>query len=194
MPIVQATLNPFSQKVVEIGSFDSRELIDPVSTIQAVIPADPGGCPTALLVSPLLAHRPDDVVSITARYLAACDSGPTTLAGVKRFPGDPKARVKHEIDEAMKEMLKRKQVGNPDNQEEKRLATEEALDLARTQLHKHNWVEEWRGFIICWSESIEHQRDTGIARSALPFDRIQPLLSEVVDLSNAVLKDTFPEW
>jgi len=194
LPIVRAMLNPFSQEVAQIGLFRARELIDPVAAIQAVIPSNAGGCPTALLVSPLLGQRFDDLVNLTACYLANCDSGEMTLAGVNRFPGDPRSRVKHEIDESMQHMFGSRRGENVTWPSERRLTLQEAAQLVRIQLQKPHWIEEWRGFVMCWSESIQHQQGSGIVRPALPFERIEPIFTAAVDASYATMTDTFPDW
>jgi hypothetical protein len=194
LPIVRVMLNPFSQEIAQIGLFRARELIDPVSAIQAVIPSNAGGCPTALLVSPLLGQQLDDIVHLTACYLATCESGETTLAGVTRFPGDPRSRVKQEIDESMKRMLANRRGEHVTWPSERRLTLQEAAQLAQMQLQKSHWIEEWRGFLMCWSESIQHQQGSGIARTALSFDSIEPIFTAAVDASYATMTDTFPDW
>jgi hypothetical protein len=194
LPIVRAMLNPFSQEITQIGLFRARELIDPVATIQAVIPSNAGGCPTALLVSPLLRQRLGDIVHLTACYLATCESGEITLAGVNRFPGDPRSRVKQEIDESMKLMFASSKGENVTWPSERRLTIQEAAQLAQMQLQKSHWVEEWQGFVMCWSESIQHQQGSGFARPVLSFERIEPIFAAAVDASYETMTATFPDW
>lgn len=194
LPIIQSTLNPFLQEIQQIGVLKLRELFSPDETLAAVLPHSPGGCPTALLVSPLMRKRPVEMVSSIAAYLAACDHGGMTLESVKKFPGDPRARVKHDVDQSMKIIVAQRKGEDVSPPIDRKLATEEAVELTQIQLHRGHWLAEWRGFVTCWGESIEHQQQSGIARLALPFTAIETLFNSVVDASYATLAATFPEW
>lgn len=194
MPLIQAMVNPFSQSVSHIGTFHSRDLIDPVQTLRELVPKNAGGCPTALLVSPLLRGRAEDTVACTAAYVAACDSGLSTLEGVKNFPGDPRSRVKHDIAESMKIVMARQKGRETAWPEDPRLSADQATELVLLQLCHDHWVSEWEGFVTCWAESLEHQRQTGLARTALPYSAIQPMLNAIVDMSYNSLAGTFPDW
>ncbi len=194
LPIIRAVLNPFSQQIQQVGVLALRDLFSPDDTLAAVLPERPGGCPTALLVSPFIIRKPENIVASVASYLANCDHGATTLAGVNRFPGDPRARVKHDIDESMRIMLAQHKGQNAEWPKDRKLTIDEATELARIQLQHDHWLAEWRSFVACWTEAIEHQQRTGIARTELPFATIETMVNSAVDMSYAALANTFPGW
>lgn len=194
MPIIQASLNPFSQELQHIGVFKVRGLFDPLSTLLSVVPRSIPGCPTALLVSPLLRERSEDIWTVTCHYLANCEHASGTLEGVRQFPGDPRSRVKREIDAGMKIMLARQRGEDVPWPEQSRLTSDESIELVRTQLTRSHWLQEWQGFITCWSESIGHVREQGLDRAALPFDHVESLVSNVINVTGDAMAATFPDW
>lgn len=194
MPIIQASINPFSQKLEHVGVFKVRDLFDPLGTLLSVVPRSIPGCPTALLVCPLLRERAEDVWTATARYLGNCEHASGTLEGVRQFAGDPRARVKHEIDDGMRIMFARQRGEDLPWPDQRRLTPSEALELAQTQLARTHWLVEWQGFVMCWSESIGHVRERGLAHPALAFDHVASLVSTVIDATSATMAATFPDW
>ena len=187
MPVVRAMLNPFQQEVNGIGTLRLRDRLDPVETLLSFMPANPGGCPTALLVSPLLYKRPRDVIAVVGTYLALCDSSALTLDGVKLFPGDPRARVRHAIDGATKTMASQRSDESTAVPEPRKLTAEEGVELAKLQLTRDHWVEEWRGFVACWRESIASPQ---LAALAMTYDKVEPIVTRVIDCSYATLAET----
>ena len=187
MAVVQATLNPFQQEVNRIGTLKLRDRLEPVETLLSFMPTNPGGCPTALLVSPLLYKRPRDVIAVVGTYLTLCDSGTLTLEGVKLFPGDPRARVRHAIDGAMKTMASQRNDESAAVHEARKLTAEEGVELAKLQLTHDHWVEEWRGFVACWMESLA---SSPVAALAMTYDKAEPIVTRAIDTSYATLAET----
>ena len=194
MPIIQASINPFSQELQHVGVFKVRGLFDPLGTLLSVVPRSIPGCPTALLVSPLLRERAEDIWTVTSHYLANCDHASGTLEGVRQFAGDPRSRVKQEIDAGMKIMLARQRGEDVPWPEQRRLTSDESMELVRTQLIRSHWLEEWQGFIMCWSESIGHVREQGLDRTALPFGDVESLVSNVINATGDTMAATFAHW
>ena len=194
MPIIQASINPFSQELQHVGVFKVRGLFDPLGTLLSVVPRSIPGCPTALLVSPLLRERAEDIWTVTSRYLANCEHASGTLEGVRQFPGDPRSRVKQEIDAGMKIMLARQRGEDAPWPEQRRLTFDESMELVCSQLTRSHWLQEWQGFIMCWSESIGHVREQGLDRTALPFGHVESLVSNVINMTGDTMAATLPDW
>jgi hypothetical protein len=194
MPIIQASINPFSQELQHVGVFKVRGLFDPLGTLLSVVPRSIPGCPTALLVSPLLRERAEDIWTVTSRYLANCEHASGTLEGVRQFPGDPRSRVKQEIDAGMKIMLARQRGEDAPWPEQRRLTFDESMELVCSQLTRSHWLQEWQGFVMCWSESIGHVREQGLDRPALPFGHVESLVSNVINMTGDTMAATVPDW
>lgn len=194
MPIIQASINPFSQELQHVGVFKLRDLFDPLATLLSAVPCSVPGCPTALLVSPLLHDRGEDIWRVTSHYLGNCENASGTLEDVRQFVGDPRSRVKHEIDASIKIMFARQRGEDVPWPEQRRLTPAESMELARVQLTRSHWLEEWTGFIMCWSESIGHVREQGLDRRALPFDDIESLVNNVINATGDTMEATFPDW
>lgn len=191
MPVVQAVINPFQQSVYQVGIFKTRALTNPVEILSAFMPAAPGGCPTALLLSPLLSQRPNDIMSLVGKYLAACDAGYRTYQGVKQFPGDHRSRVNNELAAAARRIVAARQGEHADT-DNRQLTPEEAHELLSIQLRPQHFIDEWRGFLMCWLESLNRQRDTGLDQEALSYKSVTPLLSRSMDITRAIISETFP--
>lgn len=194
LPIIQASINPFSQELQDVGVFKVRGLFDPLGMLLSVVPQSIPGCPTALLVSPLLRGRAEDIWTVTSHYLANCEHASVTLEGIRQYPGDPRSRVKQEIDAGMKIMLARQRGENVPWPEQRRLTSDDLMELVRTQLTRSHWLQEWQGFIMCWSESIGHVRGQGLDRAALPFDHVESLVSNVINMTGDAMAATLPDW
>lgn len=194
LPIIRASINPFSQKLEHIGVFKVRDLFEPLGTLLSVVPHSVPGCPTALLVCPLLRERAEDVWTVTARYLGNCEHASGTLEGVRQFVGDPRARVKHEIDDGMRIMFARQRGEDVPWPDQRRLTPSEAMELAQTQLARTHWLEEWQGFVMCWSESIDRVREKGLDRTALPRNTVESLVSNLINMTGATMAVTFADW
>lgn len=192
MPIIQASINPFSQELQHVGVFKVRGMFDPLGTFLSVVPQSIPGCPTALLVSPLLRERAEDIWTVTSHYLANCEHASGTLDGVPQFPGDPRSQVKQKIDAGMKIMLARQRGEDVPWPDQSRLTPAESMELVRTQLTRSHWLQEWQGFIMCWSESIGHVREQGLDRAALPFDHVESLVSNVINMTGDAMAATLP--
>lgn len=131
---------------------------------------------------------------MTSRYLANCEHASGALEGVRQFAGGPRSRVKQEIDAGMKIMLARQRGEDMPWPEQRRLTSDESIELARTQLTRNHCLEEWPVFIMCWSESIGHVREQGLDRTALPFDHIESLMNSIINATGDTISATFPDW
>lgn len=192
LPVVRAMLNPFSQEIARVGECRIRDLFNPTELITAFLPACQGGCPTALLLSPLLHQRPNEALATSVAYLLQHDFVADTLASVRLFPGKPRDRVKNEVDRGMKAMLAERR-GEPTVLPEPHVPTEaEVLAVVESQIRRSNLVAEWQCFILCWLQAIESQKQTGLARAAMPFGTVEPLVSTWVADSISVAEIMFP--
>lgn len=194
LPIIWAILNPFAQVVQQIGVLKLRGLVSPAEVVAAVVPKDPGGCPTALIASPILQGRREDLVSVMASYVAACQGGRGALEGVRKFPGDPRSRVRDEQVIAMKAITQQRN-GEPVTVRSALAVTnEEAREFVELQLKREHWVNEWQGFVDCWRGSIERAPPMAPVVIPMPFADIESIFRRVTDLSVATLVATFPDW
>jgi len=197
LPIVYASLNPFAQTITQVGVLKAREYTNPHELLCATVPHAPSGCPTALLLSPLLNLCADNALAIATAtlvlWLSSRDDGNLTLESVRRFPGDPVARVRNEIDLALA-VIKARRQGKPwVFPESQCLTTEEATELATLQLNRAHWEKEWHAFVASWHESIDAQEKTGLASVAMPWAVVSPIWKKVVDPSYDVLKQLLPD-
>jgi len=194
LPIIWAILNPFSQVIQQIGVLKLRALVSPAEVLAAVVPKEPGGCPTALIASPLAQGRPADLVSGMAGYVAACEGVRDTLDRVRKFPGDPRSRVQDELANAMKAMKQRRNGEPVTTDSDLALTTLEAGEFVQIQLEREHWINEWQAFVDCWWESITRAPPMAPVVNPLPFTDIEPIFQRVTDMSAATLSATFPHW
>lgn len=192
MAVIDVTLNPFSQSVKQVGAIKIRELINPLELLRESVPHSYGGCPTALLLSPFLLDTPRDAAHVVGLYLASRSHSRNTLALVRLHPGDPTARIAHELSRAM-EMLahRRGEAGLPS--ESGCLSVDEGSELATIQLQSEHWEREWHAFVDCWEQAGDPIQNTGLAALGLPFKEIQPIWAKAVDPSQQILMQLFPD-
>lgn len=186
LPLVYVMLNPFSQALFQVGVVKIRQLINPGELLLSAMPQAPGVCPTALLLSQLLLADSVDPLSILGQYLARCESGSLTLDFVRRFQGDPVARVKSEMKDATARIQAGRTNAKQDCPEPRQLSADEGRELAQLQVTTLSWENEWKAFAQCWHESVEM---SPIKNMAVPFDNIFPIWSKAVDSSQAVLRE-----
>lgn len=186
MPLVYVMLNPFSQALSQVGVVKIRHFINPGELLLSAMPEAPGGCPTALLLSQLLLADSLDPLSILGQYLARCESGSLTLDFVRRFQGNPIARVKSEMKEATARIQAGRTNAKQDFAEPRQLSADQGRELAKLQIATLSWENEWKAFVQCWHESVEM---SPIKNIAMPFDNIFAIWSKAVDSSQAVLRE-----
>ena len=189
MPVVRAMLNPFTQDITQVGVLRIRDVFNPRDALAAFLPVCQIGCPTALLFSPLLRFQPQQIMSIFGEYLSARESGDLVLENVRKFPGDPYSRVKHETDNAMAIIKARRGGDHTEWPEIRKLTKEDAVELATMQLRKDFLTTEWNAFVRCWLQSIEA---FPMRNAAMPYATVEPVVLKVVDSTIKTLEDVFP--
>jgi hypothetical protein len=147
LPIIQLMLHPLNQDAMEVGSARIGKTWTPLVDLPPFFSLPfISYCPTLLLPSCLMG--PDEVLSIYSRFLATFEDGYSVLEKVRRFPGDPRKRVRQDIRDAFSRR-------NAD-EERKELNAVEAKELASNLLNPKNLKEEILAFCYAWKGSIEH--------------------------------------
>lgn len=181
LPLVHLMLNPFSQKLKEIGKAVIGERWSPVRDFQPLTRLAFGACPTLVLASDLLDE--DEGTTITAGWLTSFDDARATMESVDAHLGDPWTRVGEDMHRANAALVG----GQRDNwnaQPSGRLNEAEALTFARTVLSHRHCEPEIQAFLYAWKGAIDFQRDHGgggLAQCALSPEVFQNWLMACVE-------------
>jgi hypothetical protein len=166
LPVLYLMLNPFSQKVTEVGRATIADEWNLFGELPRFSHLPFGSCPTLLLPSAMLTH--EDAVLLYARFLATFDDGYEVLGGVRQFPGDPWKRVKQAMD-GIGGTLARLMAGQEDAAGRK-LTEDEAMELSADLLEPANLRSELEAFLAAWHGSIKFQGHGGVAATAMSVD------------------------
>lgn len=179
LPVIAMSLNPFRQGCQVVGEVSIGETWDPVEDASIFFPDVPlQGCPSVLLPSIWLEES--DAVALYARFLMRFDDGAELFAGVRRFPGDPIARVQAEMDRAFSGMAGKGREGTPGSRpREGRLERNAASSLAAMLLESGANKAELRAFVLAWRGSIEHQ--AGSRLEAMSFATFADLFARLAE-------------
>lgn len=147
LPLVNVMLNPFSQRVEQVGWFTVGDQWTPEADFEPLINLGFGACPTLLLLNasvPEQAREP-----LAAQILATFNEDVVdTLAGIRGHFGDPWTRVSQSMG-----------AGSADLEDE--VDSEQAAgQLAELVLKPEHIWPEIRAFMYAWRGSIE---ETGIS-------------------------------
>ncbi len=145
LPVIEIMLNPFSQRVLQIGSMLVGSEWPPANDLAPLILRDYGSCPTMVLISNQVTDtaRFDLVTQILESY---GDQVKAVRQSVRTHFGDPWTRVSEEM-RGIKHASDDESVGDA------------ARDLASLLLSSKHFKPEFQAFAAAWHGSIE---STGI--------------------------------
>jgi hypothetical protein len=166
-PVVLLTLNPFSQSASEVGVVEVGETWIPPRHLAPFFDVGFGSCPTLLLPSALL--DAEEATEVHARFLRRFSDGYTTLQKVRAFPGDPFARVQHDVDASVSVLRRARKPGTAPA-EARALTAAESKELATALLDPASIRKELQAFFFAWKGAIEFQGAGSMTSRAMSLD------------------------
>lgn len=166
LPVIRLMLNPFAQEAEQVGLARIGTSWDLPATLPPFFSSIAGSCPTILLPSAMLDHRAAQ--TLCARFLEAFDDGLEVLEKVRRFPGDPWNRIQQDVD-GLGDVLEDIERGKEKAGADRRLAPEEADELAAKLLDEESLKQELAALFYAWKGSIDFQSGS-LATRALSLD------------------------
>jgi hypothetical protein len=176
LPIVNMTVNPFSQCSRVTGYVTVGETWNSLLDVQPFLTSSLQACPSLLL--PSVYHQHEQAVQFYARFLQQFANGAGLLAQVKRFPSNPWNRIGAEMKGTSGGLLARL-LGGPRANSPRRLNPEQAKELAELQLAPKSLLGELQAFLAAWSGSIEFQGNGPVAGAALSFEWLVQFLARL---------------
>lgn len=165
-PLVEVSLNPFTQQIQQIGSYRVGDTWQPVNDLEPLYSRSHGACPSILLLHAGLTD--EDRHEIGRRILDRLPDAKTEMANIRAFFGDPWSRVAAAMPGG--------KVVAPSIRPELRDWT--WMELIEDP--EHFWPE-LAAFLYAWSGSIEKTGlPAGMRASALKRERLEPLLHRVL--------------
>ena len=171
--ILRIMLNPFSQTCHVIGELASGEDWEPLQDLRPFFDLPSGSCPTFLMPSAL--YSTEVAESLFAELLAKFHDGSRPLSFLRKYPGDPWARVQREMSgtTGLFDSMKRKLVGDA---KPRALTPIEAREFVQIQLQPKNLHAEFQAFMYAWKGSIDF---TGMSKNAMSQDRFTKMFSRL---------------
>ena len=165
-PLVEVSLNPFTQQIQQIGSYWVGDTWQPVNDLEPLYGRSHGACPSILLLH--AGVTVEERHEIGRRILDRLPDAKTEMANIRAFFGDPWSRVAAAMP-----------------------GGKAHVPSIRPELRDRTWVElledpehfwpELAAFLYAWSGSIEK---TGLSiamkAAALKRERLEPLLHRVL--------------
>jgi len=180
-PIVEFTLNPFTQSIRQLGFFEWAESYIPEKCLQPLFELRKGNsCPTFLLPSHFIGENIEENVATYAKLLMQFPQGRKEFSEVMSYPQDAWKRVTSAADEAVANLAESLESGPT---EENLLTADEALEMARHLLTEENLREEMRTFMVAWHGSVEFGPGANLPSMSLKeFMQIFLRLTELCEL------------